>query len=57
MYGLKLDYGEFFSVTDEYAGTQKMIIGSEVASSLFPDGDAVGKNVLVVTKKFLFRLR
>ena len=49
MYGLKLDSGEYFSVTDEYAGSQKMIIGSEVAASLFPDGSAAGKNVLVVT--------
>ena len=54
MYGLSLDYGEYFNVTDEYAGSQKMIIGSEVASSLFPDGNAVGKNVLVVISKVPF---
>ena len=54
MYNLELDSGEYFSVTDEVAGRQKMIIGSEVASSLFPDGDAVGKGVLVVSSKVPF---
>lgn len=49
MYGLALDYGEYFSVTDDYAGSQKMIVGSEVASTLFPDGNPVGKVVLVTT--------
>lgn len=57
MYGLELDYGEYFTVTDEVAGSQKMIIGSEVASSLFPDGNAVGKNVLVVTSKVPFSFK
>ena len=57
MYGLKLDSGEYFSVTDEYAGSQKMIIGSEVAASLFPDGNAAGKNVLVVTGKTPFSFK
>jgi len=57
MYGLNLDYGEYFSVTDEVAGSQKMIIGSEVASSLFPDGNAVGKNVLVVTSSVPFSFK
>ena len=51
---LELDTGSYFSVTDEVAGSQKMIIGSEVASSLFPDGDAVGKGVLVVVSKVPF---
>ncbi len=48
MCNLELDSGEYFSVTDCVMGVQKMIIGSEVASSLFPDGNAVGKGVLVV---------
>ena len=42
MYQLELDSGDYFTVTDDVSGAQKMIIGSEVASSLFPDGDAVG---------------
>ena len=39
MCGLALDYGEYFSVTDEYLGAQKMILGSEVAAALFPEGN------------------
>lgn len=54
MYKLQLDTGEYFTVTDDVSGAQKMIIGSEVASSLFPDGDAVGKGVLVVSSKVPF---
>lgn len=54
---LELDYGSYFSVTDDFVGAQKMIIGSEVASALFPDGDAVGKNVLVVTSKIPFSFK
>lgn len=57
MYNLELDYGEYFSVSDDIMGAQKMIIGSEVASSLFPDGNAVGKGVLVVTSKAPFSFR
>ena len=53
-YGLELDYGNFFSVTDDVMGSQKIIIGSEVASSLFPNGDAVGKYVTLVTSKVPF---
>ncbi len=57
MCNLILDYGSYFSVTDEYLGAQKMIIGSEVASALFPDGNAVGKGVLVVTDSVPFSFR
>ncbi len=54
MYKLELDTGNYFTITDDVAGSQKMIIGSEVASSLFPDGDAVGKGVVVVSSKVPF---
>ena len=54
MYQLELDTGSYFTVTDDVAGSQKMIIGSEVASSLFPDGDAVGRGVIVVSSKVPF---
>ena len=54
MYHLELDSGEYFTVTDDVSGSQKMIIGSEVASSLFPDGDAVGKGVIVIASKAPF---
>ncbi|MCH5291022.1 MAG: ABC transporter permease [Treponema sp.] len=55
MYGMALDTGSFFSVTDDVQGTQKIILGSEVASSLFPDGQALGKHVLLLTSKVPFR--
>ena len=54
MYSLELDTGSYFTVTDDVAGSQKMIIGSEVASSLFPDGNAVGKGVIVSASKVPF---
>ena len=53
-YGLKLESGNYFSVTDNVMGTQKIILGSEIASSLFPNGDAVGKIVNVVVSKVSF---
>ena len=53
-YGLKLESGNYFSVTDNVMGTQKIILGSEIASSLFPNGDAVGKVVNVVVSKVSF---
>ncbi len=57
MCNLELDYGEYFSVSDDFYGAQKVIIGSEVASSLFPDGDAVGKGVLAVTSNVPFSFK
>lgn len=52
--GLALDYGEYFTITDDVYGTQKIVLGSEVASALFPNGNAVGSVVLVVTSKVPF---
>lgn len=57
MCNLELDYGEYFNVSDDYYGAQKIIIGSEVASSLFPDGDAVGKGVVAVTSNVPFSFK
>ena len=54
MYGLTLDYGDYFTVTDDVGGNQKCILGSSVASALFPDGNAVGRGVLLVTNKVPF---
>lgn len=44
-YGLLLEEGNFFSVTDEVYGAQKVVIGSEVATMLFPNGEAVGNRI------------
>ncbi|MBD5446546.1 MAG: FtsX-like permease family protein [Treponema sp.] len=54
MYGLDLDYGDYFTVTDDVYGAQKVILGSEVATSLFPDGNAVGRGILLVTSNVPF---
>ncbi len=53
-YGLALESGEYFSVTDDVMGNQKIILGSTVASSLFPNGDGVGKRVMLVTSSVPF---
>lgn len=53
-YGLALDSGSYFSVTDDVGGNQKIILGSEIASSLFPNGDAVGKRISLVTSSVTF---
>ncbi len=55
--GLSLDEGEFFSATDDFEGAQKIILGSEVASALFPEGGALGKGVLAVFGKVPFSFR
>jgi putative ABC transport system permease protein len=49
MCGLKLDYGSFFSVSDEVQGAQVIIISSEAAEALFPEGDAIGKPIILTT--------
>lgn len=54
IFDLELESGEFFSVTDNEEGAQKIILGHDVAESLFPAGDAVGKIILVVNGKVTF---
>ncbi|MBP3708942.1 MAG: ABC transporter permease [Treponema sp.] len=53
-YGLNLDYGDFFSVTDNASGAQKIILGSEIAGTLFPSGIALGKYVTVTISDVVF---
>ncbi len=53
-YGLTLESGNFFNITDDVAGTQKIILGSEIASSLFPNGDGLGKRIMLVTSSVPF---
>ena len=53
-YGLALDYGEYFNITDDVMGCQKIILGSDIAASLFPNGDALGKSVLLTTSSVPF---
>lgn len=53
-YGLVLESGNYFSVTDNVMGNQKIILGNAIASSLFPNGDGLGKNVIVVIDSVSF---
>lgn len=54
MYGLSLDYGRYFSVTDNEEGCQKIILGSTIATALFPAGDGEGKHIILTTNKVSF---
>jgi putative ABC transport system permease protein len=51
---LELESGRFFTVSENVHGAQKVILGSEVAESLFPSGDAVGKMITIDASKILF---
>ena len=53
-YGFNFESGKDFELTDDVMGLQKIILGNSVATSLFPNGDAVGKNVILVTGKVSF---
>lgn len=54
MYNLELEKGSFFTVTDNEEGTQKIILNHDTAENYFPDGDAVGKQVILVAGKTSF---
>ena len=54
MYGLELEQGRFFNVTEDFYGLQKIILGKTLADNLFPNGDGLGKNLLVTTSKITF---
>jgi putative ABC transport system permease protein len=47
MVGINLDYGRFFSVSEDVMGSQKILLGSETVRFLFPEGDALGKTVVL----------
>ena len=54
MYNLELEKGSFFTVTDNEEGSQKIILNHDTAENYFPDGDAVGKQVILVASKTTF---
>ena len=54
MYSFELENGEFFNVTDNEEGTQKIILNHDTAENFFPAGDAVGKNVTLVASNTTF---
>jgi putative ABC transport system permease protein len=47
MAGLALEEGRQFSVSDDVEGAQAIILGSEAANMLFPEGGEIGARVLV----------
>ncbi|EMB22988.1 ABC transporter permease [Treponema denticola] len=54
MYGIQLESGRFFTVTEDYYGMQKIILGKTIADALFPSGDAVGKYILAASNNISF---
>ncbi|MCR4955028.1 MAG: ABC transporter permease [Treponema sp.] len=54
MYNMELEKGSFFSVTDNEEGTQKIILSHDTAETFFPDGDAIGKKIMLVASKVTF---
>jgi putative ABC transport system permease protein len=54
MNNLELEYGSFFDVSDNVQGTQKVILGSEIAEALFPDGGAVGQVITLISSDVRF---
>lgn len=54
MYNLELEKGSFFTVTDNEEGTQKIILSHDTAENYFPDGDAIGKKVLLIASNTRF---
>lgn len=54
MYGLELEKGRFFTVTEDFYGLQKIILGKKLAQALFSDVNPVGKSVLVTADKVSF---
>jgi putative ABC transport system permease protein len=47
MMGQELDSGRVFLVSEQVLGSQKIVLGSEVARFLFPEGGAPGKTVIL----------
>ena len=53
---IELEYGNYFSELDNNSGRQCTIIGDEIASSYFPEGNAVGKRLVINIDKTIFSL-
>jgi putative ABC transport system permease protein len=54
MCGIKADYGNFFSVSDDALGAQVVVLGNETAQSLFPDGGAEGQPLIMISNNVPF---
>ncbi|MDN3707850.1 ABC transporter permease [Myroides ceti] len=49
---VKIDKGRFFNESEDASGAAVIVIGYEVAQTLFPNTDPVGKNVRLYGKRF-----
>ncbi|MBQ0002451.1 MAG: ABC transporter permease [Treponema sp.] len=54
MYQMKLESGTFFNVTDNEEGLQKIILGHDLAESLFSSTDVIGKTITLAADKISF---
>ncbi len=45
---MELESGHYFTISDNVQGAQKIILGSEIAAALFPEGNAVGKTITLI---------
>ncbi len=41
----EIDYGNFFEPTDYVSGSNKIVIGKQIAENLFPEGNSIGKTI------------
>jgi len=55
--GAALELGRGFDAEDEYGKRSVLVLGSELAKSLFPEGDPVGREVLVKAAETVARFR
>jgi putative ABC transport system permease protein len=55
--GLKLGEGRYFNVSDNVEGTQAIILGSDAAAALFPNGGALGAQIIVQAGSASFGFR
>lgn len=50
MMNLNLQDGEYFTQEDENSRRRVAVIGKEIADTLFPDGDAIGKTIKITSQ-------
>ncbi|MFN4190490.1 MAG: ABC transporter permease [Pseudothermotoga sp.] len=50
MMNLNLQEGEYFTQEDENSRRRVAVIGKEIADTLFPDGDALGKTIRITSQ-------
>lgn len=50
MMNLNLQQGEYFTQEDENSRRRVAVIGKEIADTLFPDGDAIGKTIRITSQ-------